>query len=275
MIELVGKIGSMALIDKVNGDIDYNKFANLGRQLKPGMIWVSSGAVEIGRIDYMRRTGAELPTDDNHTKANYAAQGQAILMNMYRNFINPQYGIRQFLVEHNHFNNEKKSIHIKKLLEAAAKQNCVPIVNYNDAVSCEELRKFEIGILCKKKQNVLELVDNDETASQIACLVKAKTLLILSTLDGIYEDVCDPTSLIREISAPSFEALNKKLDEVKLKCLGASRAGANGAKYKLEYIKPCLAQGTQVIIASAKYNIDDILAGRAPSTVIINNSKEF
>jgi len=272
MIELVGKIGSMALIDKASNDIDYNKFANLGRQLKPGMIWVSSGAVEIGRIDYIRRMGIELPSDNPHTKADYAAQGQAILMQMYRNFINPQYGVRQFLVEHNHFNNEKKSIHIKQLLSNAANQNSIPIINYNDAVSCEELRKFEIDILCKKKSSVLELVDNDETASQIACLVNAKTLLILSTLEGIYADINNPSSLLKEITASNFDELSKKLDAVKEMCLGASRAGANGAKKKLEYIKPCLAQGTRVIIACAKYNIDDILAKRVPSTMIYLNA---
>ena len=36
--ELVGKIGSMALIRKEDQDIDYNIFSRLGRELKPGMI---------------------------------------------------------------------------------------------------------------------------------------------------------------------------------------------------------------------------------------------
>ena len=52
--ELVGKIGSMALIRREDNDIDYNIFARLGRELKPGMIWVSSGATEIGRLDYLK-----------------------------------------------------------------------------------------------------------------------------------------------------------------------------------------------------------------------------
>ena len=61
--ELVGKIGSMALIRKEDSDIDYNIFARLGRELRPGMIWVSSGAAEIGRIDYIHRHGRELSGD--------------------------------------------------------------------------------------------------------------------------------------------------------------------------------------------------------------------
>ena len=42
--ELVGKIGSMALIRREDADIDYNIFSRLGSELKPGMIWVTSGA---------------------------------------------------------------------------------------------------------------------------------------------------------------------------------------------------------------------------------------
>ena len=49
--ELVGKIGSMALIRREDADIDYNIFSRLGSELKPGMIWVTSGAAEIGRLD--------------------------------------------------------------------------------------------------------------------------------------------------------------------------------------------------------------------------------
>lgn len=42
--EIVGKIGSMALVRKAESDIDYNVFSRIGAELRPGMIWVSSGA---------------------------------------------------------------------------------------------------------------------------------------------------------------------------------------------------------------------------------------
>ena len=60
-VELVGKIGSMALIDKQDNMIDYTRVARLSRELRPGYIWVTSGATEIGRLDYMMRAGRELP----------------------------------------------------------------------------------------------------------------------------------------------------------------------------------------------------------------------
>lgn len=267
-IDLVGKIGSMALIDRKHNDIDYNKFARISRQLKPGMIWVTSGATEIGRLDYLRRSGRELCGEPEEIKTDYAAQGQAVLMQTYRTFVNDKYSLRQVLVEHHHFNDESKRRHIKEMLLRCADQNAIPIINYNDAVSAEENRKMEIKKLKEKNGKALELVDNDETASQIACLVRAKTLLILSTLDGIYRDVNDASSLIREIGGDTAQQVVENIDKVKQCCKGSSRAGANGAYAKLEYIKPCVLAGTEVIIACADYDIDQILAGNVPRTVI-------
>ena len=110
--ELVGKIGSMALIRKEDRDIDYNIFSRLGAQLRPGYIWVSSGAAEIGRLDFIKRAGYELDEDDDARKTDYAAQGQVILMENYRRFIPQQYGVRQLLVEHQHFNDPQKREYI-------------------------------------------------------------------------------------------------------------------------------------------------------------------
>ena len=75
-IELVGKIGSMALIDREYQDINYNIIARLSRELRPGYIWVTSGATEIGRLDYIKRTGRELRGTDEENKTDYSAQGQ-------------------------------------------------------------------------------------------------------------------------------------------------------------------------------------------------------
>lgn len=268
MIKLVGKIGSMALVDSAHHTIDYNKFARLSRQLKPGMVWVSSGATEIGRLDYIQRSGGELSGGADEDKMDYASQGQAILMQTYRNFIDARYSVRQVLVEHSHFNDSVKRESIKNMLMRAPMQNAIPIINYNDAVSCEENRKMEIRQLQRERSTVYELVDNDETAAQIACLVNAETLLIFSTLSGVYEDITKPETLISEICAPTAAEVISKIDKIKLLCKGASRAGANGAKAKLEYIKPCIEAGVKVIISSADYDIDEVVSGKAPATRI-------
>lgn len=267
-IELVGKIGSMALINKEDNDIDYNIFARLSRELKPGHVFVSSGATEIGRLDYIKRNGSELSGGFDEIKTDYAAQGQAILMQNYRSFIDPKYSVRQVLVEHQHFNDPEKREHLKQFFLRCAAQNAVPIVNYNDAVSFSENRKMELQELQKQRQKIVECVDNDETAAQIACLLNAKYLVILSVIDGIYANAKDPSTLVKNIGGKDLQEVIASIDLYKKSCVGSSRAGANGAVAKLEYIKDAVANGTTVFIANAKYRISDIIAGKTPCTKI-------
>ena len=266
--DLVGKIGSMALIRKEDRDIDYNIFSRLGSELRPGMIWVTSGATEIGRLDYIKRTGCELCGDPEQDKADYSAQGQAILMQNYRQFVRPEYGIRQILVEHTHFNDPEKSEHIRQLLIRAARQKTIPIINYNDPVSDEENRKMELAARREKGGEVHECVDNDETAAVIAGLVKAKTLVLLTSTEGIYRESGNPDTLVREVYGASYEEVEKKVRDLQQNCIGASRAGAGGARAKLEYALGCVRGGTTVIIGHARHHLSDLLDGRVPCTRI-------
>ena len=263
-IELVGKIGSMALINEQAKLPDYTKIAKISDFLHPGVIWVTSGATEIGRLDYVRRNGRELKGSMEEIKADYASIGQSVLMATYRQFVDAKYSLSQVLVEHQHFNDPEKREFLKKLLLRAPSQNVIPVINYNDAVCAEENRKMEIQSLIKKNQKVVECVDNDETATQIACLVKAKTLLILTGTDGIYKN----GELVKEISGKDTEEVLSNIDYIKTFCVGASRVGANGARAKLEYVKEAVKIGTTVIIASANYDIKDILSEKVPSTII-------
>lgn len=266
--DLVAKIGSMALIRKEDNDIDYNIFARLGHDLKPGMILVSSGATEIGRLDYMRRTGRELTGDPEQDKTDYAAQGQTVLMELYRRFIAPEYGVRQVLVEHTHFNDPVKREHILKLLVRAAKQGAVPIINYNDPVSDEENRKMELHDRRQSGETVYECVDNDETAAVIAGLVCAKTLVLLTSTEGIYRDPKDPSTLVRDVSGADIQDVERQVRALQENCVGASRAGANGAKAKLEYALSSVQKGSTVIIGHARHHLSDLVEGRVPCTRI-------
>ena len=269
-IELVIKIGSMALIRREDNDIDYNIFARLSSELRPGMLLVSSGATEIGRLDYYKRTGCTLTGDPEQNKTDYSAQGQAILMENYRRFVKPEYGIRQVLVEHNHFNDPQKRAHLYGLLQRAAAQRAIPIINYNDCVSDEENRKMELATLQSQhpETQVVECVDNDETAAVIAELVQTKKLILLTSTDGIYADPKDPETLVKEITAPTAEALEESVREWQTHCVGASRAGANGAGAKLEYALRCAKTGVEVIISHARNPIAKILSGEARRTRI-------
>ena len=267
-IEVVGKIGSMALIQREEHDIDYNIFAKIGRELRPGYIWISSGASEIGRLDYMRRHGHELDDGSDAVKADYAAQGQSILMENYRRYIDPKYSVRQLLVEHIHFNDEEKRENIKGILLRAAAQGAIPIINYNDPVSVQEITKMELRSLKETHDQVVECVDNDETAAVICNLVKARVLLLLTSVEGIYRNASDPSTLIREIGGASIPEVLENICEAQKNCNGSSRPWSNGAYTKLEYIKEPVKNGTKVIIGHSRYGLNKLLRGEVPCTVV-------
>ena len=265
-LDLIVKIGSMALIQKEEGVIDQNIFQRLGMDLKPGMLLVTSGATEIGRLDYIQRMGSELTGDAQQVKADYSAQGQTILMDTYRQFVRPEYGIRQILVEHIHFNDPQKRAHIRDLLIRAAKQGTIPIVNYNDPVSDEEIRKMELASQRASGHQVVECVDNDETAEVLANLVNAKTMILLTSTEGIYLNREDPSSLVRLVTGETIDEIRAQVMELMDHCVGASREGAGGARAKLAYALRAVEHGTTVIIGHARYHIADLQQGSVPCT---------
>lgn len=264
----------MALIQKEENAIDYNIFQRLGSDLRPGMILVTSGATEIGRLDYLKRTGRELTGVTEQDKVDYSSQGQTILMNTYRQFIRPEYGLRQVLVEHTHFNDPQRSEHIRRLLERAAEQGVIPIINYNDPVSDEEVRKMELASRRAEGRRVVECVDNDETAEVVAQLVGAKTLILLTSTEGIYLDRDDPGTLVELVSGRNIEEVRMRVTELMAHCSGASRSGANGARAKLAYALRAVEHGTSVIIGHARHHIGELLEGRVPCTRLGVNMEE-
>lgn len=258
----------MALIQKEVNDIDYNILSRVASELRPGMVWVTSGAAEIGRLDYIKRTGKELLGDENQVKADYSAQGQAILMGNYRQFSKSEYSVRQLLVEHQHLNDPEKREHIKKMLLRTSEQNAIPIVNYNDPVSDDEIRKMELNSLRENSERVVECIDNDETAAVICGLVNAKYLALLTTTEGIYRDPTDESTLVESVMKPDAESFVAEIRRLQESCVGASRAGANGARAKLEFaIEPAL-NGTTVIIGHARHGLLSLIRGDVKHTRI-------
>ena len=73
---------------------------------------------------------------------------------------------------------------------------------------------------------------------------------------------------MRDVLAKSPEALENKIRELQKHCIGASRAGANGAHAKLEFALGPAMRGTTVIIGHARHRISDLVEGRVPCTRI-------
>ena len=259
--ELVGKIGSMALINQKINELDYNTFSRIGKYLCPGHVWISSGAVEIGKIDYFKRNNSLINPEDDIAKSLYAAQGQCILIENYRRFIKPEYSIRQILIEHNHFNDNVKRDYITRLLMRSMKQKAIPIINYNDSISNEEIMKMEVNKIRSKNEFAVECIDNDETASQISVLLKSKYLLIMTSAEGLLKNPSDSSTLIEKVEGKDSYELIENIDGLLTYCNGSSRESSNGMLAKLQFIKEPIKNGTTVIIGSSKHTIPELIQG--------------
>jgi glutamate 5-kinase len=127
---------------------------------------------------------------------------------------------------------------------------------------------MELTDLKQYKDHVVECIDNDETASVISDLVKSRLLVILTSVNGIYADPTDPSTIIREIGGKDIYEVIENITAAQANCTGSSRKWSNGAYAKLEYIKAPVQNGTKVIIAHAKNRLSDIINGKVECTVI-------
>ena len=127
---------------------------------------------------------------------------------------------------------------------------------------------MELADLKNHKKSIVECVDNDETAAVISSLVEARLLVILSSVDGIYMDVQDPSTLVETIEGRDFKEVSGKIDVLMDSCNGTSRHGSAGAAAKLKYARQALGGGSSVIIAHARHRLRDIISGKVKRTII-------
>ena len=102
----------------------------------------------------------------------------------------------------------------------------------------------------------------------IAGLVHARMLVLMTSTEGIYQDPADPATLVRDVTGKTVEEVAEKVHLLQQSCVGASRAGANGARAKLAYALESVRNGSTVIIGHARHHLSDLVQGRVPCTRI-------
>ena len=146
------------------------------------VILVSSGAIALG----MGELGeSKRPTDLAALQAR-AAVGQAALMHVYSEiFKKERLQSAQVLLTWDDFE-QRHFLTARNALEAILKlkQNAVPIINENDTTSTEEI-KFG---------------DNDKLSALVAKALHADLLVILSDVDGFYDEHKNVIAEVKEIT---------------------------------------------------------------------------
>ena len=171
---VIVKVGSTSLTT-ANGIISDEKMLNIVSQLayikRKGMnvILVSSGAQAAG----MGVLGLKKKPKIMAQKQALAAIGQAKLMEHYEDLFRI-FNLRcaQILVNHGDFDDRKRLRNFENAMDALLKYDVIPIINENDTLAVEEIK---VG-------------DNDTLASLIVPVVDGDILILMSDIDGLYDD---------------------------------------------------------------------------------------
>ena len=133
---------------------------------------------------------------------------------------------------------------VKKAIDRLVRAGIVPIINENDVVADEELKGRTFG-------------DNDWLSFLIAKLVKADTLILLTTVDGLLD------AAGRRI--PRVESFRNVARLVRAGEKG--RLSKGGMDSKLKAVKAAVEAGIDVYVANGRKTVlAPILAGRNVAT---------
>ena len=176
----------------------------------------------------------------------FAAIGQVKLMSLYAElFARHNYLCAQVLATKEDFRDE---IHYQNMLncfEGLLLDNVVPVVNENDVVATTELM----------------FTDNDELAGLVATQLKADTLIILTSTDGILDG---SGNTIFEVDSSNLGQVANYITPDK------STGGRGGMTSKFAVAKELAAKGITVQIINGKTSdISQVVSGQKIGTKFI------
>jgi glutamate 5-kinase len=143
-------------------------------------------------------------------------------------------------------------VNARNALHALFALRAVPIVNENDATATDEIA----------------FGDNDALAAQVALLVRARLLVLLTEVDGVFT---------RTPGAPGAELVGEGSDVADAALGDASRLGRGGMRSKVLAARMAAAGGVPTVIAAGAGTsvLDPILAGEPRGTRFRGDATEL
>ncbi len=185
---LIIKFGSGILTNPKGNTLDRRQFARLSAEVAALVekghecLIVSSGAVAAG----MSVLGlAERPKNLSARQA-CAAVGQTRLMQQYAaRFARHGLNVAQLLLTHSDLDSRTRHANARNTLQHLfERRNVVPIINENDSVAVEELN----------------FGDNDRLSAEVAILVGADRLFLLTSVDGLLDTAGNVVPEVRDVA---------------------------------------------------------------------------
>lgn len=248
---IVVKVGTSTLTYDT-GKINYRRIESLTKVLSDlanqgkEIVLVTSGAIGVG----MDKMHLETRPTAIEEKQAAAAVGQCELMNVYaRFFAEYNHLIGQILLTPDVIENQTGKEHVTNTFFALLNKGIIPVVNENDSVAVEEI-KFG---------------DNDTLSAIVAVLVEADLLIILTDIDGLYDE--NPKDHPDAHLISQVEAITENLEQA---AGGAGTSRGTGGMYtKVQAARRTMKHGISTVIANGS-DVDviyDILDGKQVGTL--------
>jgi len=247
---IVVKIGTSSLTEK-SGRLSPERLRSLTAQVAQlrdeghQVVMVTSAAIAAGYtlLGYHERPKATA------AKQACAAVGQGLLMEEYTRCLHEHgYVAAQLLLTRDDFRDRRRYHNAFSALEVLLARGAVPIINENDTVSIAELK----------------LGDNDMLSAQVAAMLHADLLVLLTDTDGLY--TADPRS---DPDAEHIDTVERVTPELEALAGGAGSAnGTGGMATKLRAARMVTGSGADMVIANGAHPelLYDIAAGKPIGT---------
>jgi glutamate 5-kinase len=233
---LVVKLGSSLVVDehgKARRALLQERAAQIAEVVAAGtpVCIVSSGAIALG----LRRLGLERRPSHLPRLQAASALGQAALQRAWQDAFDP-HGLEtaQILLTSAEIAERRAYVNVRNTLGALFALGSVPVINENDATATDEI----------------SFGDNDALAALVSVLLRARLLVLLTSVPGILHD----GALIEDGAHARSASFGPK-----------SALGRGGMESKVAAAELAAAAGIPTVIAG-ETPLQDLLAGRAAGT---------
>ncbi len=224
---VIVKVGSNVITND-DSELDLQKLKELVsdiaklKALGKSVVLVSSGAISAGK-KLLTKKSKQIEVLQAQSSV-----GQPILMNKYIEFFK-QYNINcaQLLLTHDDFRNRQRFLNARNTITTLLKNDFIPIMNENDAVSFTEIT---VG-------------DNDHLAAMTAQMLNADILLFITSANGVYTDSPEKKNAKR---IPVIE-FGDDMSQINTKT--KTKAGRGGMSSKIKAVLKVTPLGIKGLIA--------------------------
>ncbi|MCL1075887.1 glutamate 5-kinase [Shewanella dokdonensis] len=219
------------------------------------VILVSSGSIAAGahRFPLRARDNSTSPEALLALKKAMAAAGQTEMMATWDKFFD--FPTAQILLTHGDLRDRERYLSIRDTISTLLEHDILPIVNENDTVTTDALK---VG-------------DNDNLSAMVAAAADARSLVICSDIDGLYDKnphLNADAKLLPEVT---------KIDGSIYAMAGGSHSdvGTGGMLTKIQAAEKAVSHGidTYIVNGFKEASFNDLLAGKNPGTLFRGSDK--